>query len=47
MMARYIPNPEIKGRLLPLNYEDRGRKHYWGEKGKNYGFYTTPEEMEM
>jgi len=47
MMARYQIKPEIKGRNMPSGNEDRGRKHFWGEKGKNYGFYTTPEEIEM
>ncbi len=24
-----------------------GKKHFWGQRGKNYGFYTTPEEDDM
>lgn len=32
-------------RLAPL--ESPGKRHFWGYRGKNYGFYTTNQELDM
>lgn len=46
-MERYFRPPEHQGRPLKFLSLSRGKKHFWGEKGKNYGFYTTADEEEM
>lgn len=46
-MDRYFKPPEINGRPLNILRLTRGKKHFWGEKGKNYGFFTTAEENDM
>ena len=47
MMDRYYRPPEMRGRPVRLVDNGRHRRHYWFEKGKNYGFFTTPEEELM
>jgi hypothetical protein len=47
-MMRSIDRPSLPNRNKesPLLFR-KGKKHYWGEKGKNYGFFTTNEEEDM
>lgn len=47
MFSRYYPPPEVVGRPLVVKPLERGKRHFWGEPGKNYGFFTTVEEIEM
>lgn len=47
MMERYFKPPEPRGRPLNLASFSGGKRHYWGEKGKNYGFYTSADEEDM
>ena len=47
MFAKYYTPPEVVGHPFKLLEKSRGKKHYWGVKGKNYGFYTSEEEDEM
>jgi hypothetical protein len=49
MFKKYYPPPDIKGRNLFIKnlMKERGKKHYWGEPGKNYGFYTYEEEKDI
>ena len=44
MFAKYYTPPEVVGHPFKLLEKSRGKKHYWGVKGKNYGFYTSEEE---
>jgi hypothetical protein len=37
----------MQGRVLSPMIDSKGKRHYWGVKGKNYGFYTTNEEVDM
>lgn len=44
-MFSFLDPPEIKGRDLRMPVDSRGKRHYWGHKGKSYGFYTTNDEI--
>jgi len=45
MFKKYYPPPAINGRNLFIKnlIKEKGKKHYWGEPGRDYGFYTYEE----
>lgn len=46
-MNRYYQPHSFEDRPFSTSKLYKGKRHYWGEKGKSYGSYTSGQEIDM